>query len=430
MAKKTDVLYRAVKFEVFPSEEEERTLWVISRNLALVWNEGHAERNRIYNEFLAPLYEELRVAREGEDPEACGEINVRLRVARKKHRITHFDQNYTLTPRRDSDKELAAVPRNWQEETLSMLAGDYVSFFKLRGNGDLDARPPGPRKEGDFCEITGRTGFKYVCGSSGWEGSHLILSCRNLSQSPFVFPIPGHQAEEIAPHAERIKKFILRRDERNPKDPGRFWLSLSYEFEKPAEKPFVPEDAVYVALGASYIGIVSPRGEEVIKLWRPDKHWQPRIESVKARMKTLSNKESLKWRRRNNAKRVMERIKARQQRQNHREIVAGLLGDAAVERALGHGIHFVISEIVIRSKEGKLADRSKKERGGVLGLNWSAQNTGSIAEFTAWLRVKAAERGGTVQTHRLAHFPKSEGTGSDNKIALARALRESFLSSR
>lgn len=426
--KKTDVLYKTVKFEVFPNEEQEHILWTISCNLALVWNEGLAERRRIYDEFLHPLYEELKEVRDRDDAEACEEIEGRLRTAREKHRITHFDQNNALTPRRDADEMFAAVPRNWQEETLSMLAGDFVSFFTLRRNGDLDARPPGPRKDGDFCQITGRMGFRYMYDPSSLEGSHVVLSCKNLSKDPFVFPLPKHQAEELRPYVDGVKKFILSRDERDPKNSGRFWLSLSYEFEKPEEKPFIPEDAVYVALGASYIGIVSPKGEEVVKFWRPDKHWQPRIERVKERMKALPKKGSLKWQKQNNAKRAMEKIKSRQQRQNHREVVAKLLGDEAAERVLGHGVHFVVSEMIVRSKEGKIADSSKKNRGGVLGLNWSAQNTGSIAEFVAWLRIKAAERGGTVRTHRLSYFPKSEGTGRDNKIALARALRESFLS--
>lgn len=419
--KKVGVLYRAVQFEVLPNEAEEQVLWTISKNLVHVWNEALAERMVVYDEFLAPLYAEMK---EAPDEKEIERIKRRIRAALRDHRITLFDQIKALTPRRDADETFAAVPRNWQEETLDMLEGDFKSFFALRRNGDWDARPPGPRKEGNFCEITGRMGFK---GVIGLEGAKFVLSCRNISEDSFVFLIPPYQAEKLA-HRESVKKFTLFRDERDPKKPGRFWISLVYELKKPEERPFIPEDAVYLALGASYIGVLSPNGEEVIKFWRPDKHWQPRIEKVKERMKALPRNGSLKWQKQNSAKRTMEKIKSRQQRQNHREVVAGLLGKDAAERALGHGVHFIVSEMIVRSKEGKIADRSKKERGGVLGLNWSAQNTGSIAEFTAWLRIKAAERGGTVRTHRLSYFPKSEGTGRENKIALARALRESFLS--
>lgn len=413
---KEGILYRVVKFEVHPDEAQLAVLRKVSDNLWMIWNEALEERQKLFDTYIAPLYERLKEAAAKQDAPGIAEFRKELAMAHKEHKITLFDQINALTPRRNADNAFARVPRNWQEETLDTLNAAFTSFMALRKNGDPKARIPRRRSEWDFCEIPGRFGFKVI------EGKEVALLCGNLSgETKFTFPIPEQYQQKQLARASVVKKFTLYRDEPDMRKPGRFWISLAYEIPKPQEKPFVPEEAVYVSLGASSIGIVSPNGEEVIELWRSDKHWKPMADTLDERMKR-GNKGSRKWRKRHVAKLKMLRIMGAQQKQDRREIVA-------LDLLRRHGVHFVVSDLVIRSKKGKLADASKPERGGQLGLNWSAQNTGSIAYLVQWLEEKAKENGGTVRKHRLPPEQVPPGEGHENKIPMARALRADFLRS-
>lgn len=397
------VLYRVVKFEIHPNAEQLALLRQVSDNLMLVWNEALEERQRLFTQHHFPLYEAMKTAGEHE----LVKLRAALKAAYVEHRVTLFDQINALTPRRRKDEGFARVPRNWQEETLDTLNGAYSSFLALRKNKDMDARPPRLRGAWDFHEIPGRHGFKIL------PGFFVLSPGGNKS---FSFPIPEHQQKKLA-DALRVKKFTLFRDERDMRKPGRFWISVAYEIHKMKEIPFDPNSAVYVSLGASSFGVVSPKGEEVLSLWRPDKYWKPKIDAVEARMQRCA-KGSKTWHKRNAARLTMLRRMAFQQKQDQREAVARDL--------LRHGVHFVVSDVSIRSKKGKLADASKQERSGSLGLNWAAQNTGSMAYLVLWLEEKAKERGGSVRRHRLTGVLPL-GQGEEVKIPMARALRESYI---
>lgn len=406
--KKKDTLYRVVKFEIHLNEGQLAILRKVGDNLWQVWNEALEERQKFFETYIVPIYEELKKA---VPAEAVG-LRARLKAAYQDHNVTLFDQINALTARRKIGS-FCHVPRNWQEETLDTLDGAYKSFLALRRNGDYDARPPRSRGEWEFCEIPGRFGFKIVDGV-------FRLSCGDIGDgATFDFPIPEYAKGQLA-RALAVKKFTLYRDERDMRKPGRFWVSLAYELEKPETKPFTPEEAVYVSLGASSIGVVSPKGAEVIELWRSDKHWKPNTDTVNERMKKCK-KGSRKWRKRHAARQKMFRLMGAQQKQDRREVVARDL--------LRHGIHFIVSDLVVRSKKGKLADGSKLERGGALGLNWSAQNTRSIGYLVQWLEEKAKEHGGTVHKHHLPPERVPQGSGRENKIPMALALRDDFLAS-
>lgn len=399
------VMYRVVKFEIRPTADQTALLMKISNALSRVWNNALEERRDKFETHIAPIYEKLKKA------EACDKdaLKQELKLAFKEYRVTLFDQINGLTNTRKIDSEIGSVPRNWAEETLDSLDGSFKSFMSLRKNGDLDARPPRARYDDRFYAIPGRFGFKV-----GEE--EFFLSCgASGGGQKLVFPIPSYQRQKLS-LATSIKKFTLYRDERNLSKPGRFWISVAYEAESPPTRSFVPEVAVYVALGATTMGAVSPRGSKTIRFWRPDKHWQPKIEAVSLLMERYK-KGSRKWCRANNAKRKMQKICARQQLQNQREVVS--------KELMSLGTHFVVTDMVIRSKKGKLADGSKPERGGMLGPNWSAQNTGNIGNVVRLLEQKVRERGGTVRKHTvISPWPED----STDKVEMARHVQQDFLS--
>lgn len=416
--KKDDILMRTVTWPVDVGDEQLAILKKVSDHHWQLWGEAVEERQQAFETHLAPLYAELKSAAERRDAAEIKRLKAAVNTAFKEHLPDAVDQINSLTPRRGRDSAFARMPRNWQEETLKIVDGAYKSFMALRKAGDVDARPPRRRSEWEFCEIRGRTGFKV-------RGDVLALSPGGFAGcEQFSFPIKSYQRAQLALAQERgrLKSFSLYRKPRDMREEGRFWLSVTFELPQPEAESFDPQNAVYVALGASYIGVVSPAGEETIALWRPDRYWKGEIDDLDERMK-VQTKGSRRWRRRNAAKQKKFRKMANLQRHDRRNLPLELIEQ--------HGIHFVVSEVVVRSKKGKLADSSKPERGGALGLNWSAQNTGSFQMFVAQLREKAREYGGSLREHRipLDVVPNDNLLSREKKIPMARALRESFLRS-
>lgn len=413
------VLVRALKFEIEPQGNDLKALQTVSQNMRLVWNEALEVRNQVFREHYAPLYEELKLA--GSDAEKK-EIKRRLKEAFAKRQVHKFDQIKALAPRRAGDALFRAVPRDWQMRTLLMLDGAFSSFLALRKNGDKDARQPREKDEGFFSEIYGGEGFaiedvgekKFLLLRPGSVGAHMR------------FEIPGYQSGKLR-EAEglgnfAVKQFTLCRTPRKLSEPGRYYVSLVYEYVRPEVEPDIPDSRVYIAVGASSLGVHSPQGVEVLELWRPDKYWKPKIEAVEARMKPLL-KGSRKHKKLAEARRKMFDILAKQQRQHHAEVV---------QRLLKLGVHFVVTEHVVRSKDGCLADHGDAERRGSLGLNWAAQNTGNIAAFVAQLQVKVSEHGGSVTKYKLplTDVPRFQGEGHHNKKAMVYSLRESYMRSQ
>ncbi len=437
--KNDDVLYRSVKFAIHPTPEQEKVLWQISANLREVWNQAVSQREEMYEQHLKPIYEQIAQARKEAEAEGYttlweskmrrvlnkklreseipaqfisrrDKLLLQLAEAFQTHKITLFDQINALTPLRKKQEDYRVVPRNWQEETLDTVNAGFTSFMALRKKGDPDARPPRLRDREDFfVEIPGRYGFKI-------RGNTLFLNCGKLNTASWAFPIPDYQQSQIA-RWNAVKKFTLFRNEKDRKKPGTFWVALAGSMKKPAEREAEPTAITFLAPGTSMIGVCSPRENFVIQLWRPDKHWKPKIEATEARLKTVT-KDSRKYQKLLSARRTMFSLMSRQQKQDHREIVS---------RLLTHGIHFVVPDIVIRSKEGKLADSAQADRRGSLGLNWMAQNTGGIAELIANLEEKVKEFGGSVRRFKPLSLPP-RGMGEEHKVAMAKRLKTDFLS--
>ena len=337
----------------------------------------------------------------------------------------------SLTKIRKKDKSFSNIRRTCQEETLKTLHGAWFSFMMLRAGGDKDALPPGEREDaGFFHAIPNRTAFSKKKLKKG------ILEVRlGDFMEPLVFPIPIWDEKEswLRKRFERACQFrqvILSRvslegSRREPdlSKPGRFKISIAYDVPKLPKKPICSNNTVYLAVGASYLGIVSYFGEFWTRMPRPDFHWKPLIDSVSERSKK-SIKGSQSWKRRMSARANMFATMARQQKQHGQyEVVQWLLES---------GVHFVVTHLVVRSKEGALSDASKSERGGPLGPNWAAQNTGNIGNLLAVLTEKVKECGGSVikrEPPLLSRRQRKLPPGV-RKIELARKLKEEFLAAQ
>lgn len=423
---KSALMYRVVKFQVRPTEAELAVLTQVSEVLRKLYNWGLAQRQTYFTEHIAPWYEKRKLAKEFPltSPVTLEEVERGIKDAYQKHPMpTLFDQINALTSLRANaglaredpiiftgeliDPDFDRVPRNWQEETLDGLNGGYLSFMALRKNGDMDARPPKERSEGFFQKIPGRSGFKVSD-----DFSTITLSCGNGRK--ITCPTASYQKQRLMEASKsdkfKIKKFELYRD-RN----SRFWISLAYELGSPEVTESTDDKNVYLGLGTTAIGAVSSKGEEIIYPWRSDRHWKPKIEAVKRRMKGLK-KDSRQWKKMNNSHRRMWELFSRQNKQWIRETVDYLLEH--------HGVHFVVPVLVVRSKAGKLADSEKPERSGSLGPNWQVQSTGTMSEFVLWLMEKVKEHGGSVTRQKFRDYdPEDHGV---DKLTIARELKESY----
>jgi hypothetical protein len=291
------------------------------------------------------------------------------------------------------------------------------------------------------------------------------------------FAVPEYQRLVLS-RAVKLNKFTLYREKKNNKK--RFWISIAYAVPEPVSVSKTDKNTVFVAFGASHLAVISEKDEKTIDLWRPDRHWLPLINQAKSRglVPVLQSKEardrsvasgyvssqvrleaeameaeiifSLPERARKHnpflyadippeqrplwlepkqkgskgweslflAVDRMYELMRFQQLQNQREVVAR-------ELRL-HGVHFVLIEhSPIRAKDGALADKSKDERRGPLGLNWQVQNTGSMARLRQLLEQKAVEWGGSVSTMKLEHYPS--GDVREKKLEAARLAKWQYL---
>ena len=441
---KPEVLVRVVKFMIQPTEEQLAVLQLVSDNLWFIWNEKLQERMEFWNNELKPLYEKFKDASD----EQSKAIREQLKQVYGHAPVNYIpgqperSQRNWLTKMREARADFAAVPCAWQQETLVTLEGAFDSFMKLRKNGDKTARPPREKNEHSFCEIQGLLSWQLQIGKQESEIAggtvfhsvgkinpqqevtqaqrdllmraeevQIVLSSgKRLYGGPELsFAIPTYQRMVLA-SAVKLNKFTLYRDKKKG-----FWISIAYAIPKPAMVEVKEREKVFLALGASSIGVSAPDRSYTINLWRPDKHWMPKIEALRERLKSCI-KGSRTWRRRSDAISSMYEKMRLQTLQNHREVIARELKQ--------HGVHFVIvAHSPIRGKKGALADASKPERGGTLGLNWSVQNTGSLAQLRQLLEQKVAEWGGSVEVRLLKESPPQGGFKNLQKARRATALR-------
>jgi len=424
--KNEDVLRQTVVIPAPLTDEQFEVLCKISDVLWLVRKEIIDNRQQVFETHLEPLYTARREAWQKKDKERLAEIREQIKALSAQHMPNLADEINSLTARRAGDKEFAKVPRNWVEQAIIGADAEYKSFMSLRAKGDPHAKPPNVRNGCNFCEIMGRTGFKV-------KDESLILSPGALGEGvAFVFPLPtgkkndrqrgytNYQRSILERQRVKVKSFNLYRDKPDLREEGRFWISISYDIDKPEPIPFVPEEAVYLALGASeteaFCGIISPKGEVVVSLPRPDVHFKAATDILDQKLKACTVG-SRQWQRRTKARQKHFSILRGQQKHKQRESVSHDL--------LEHGAHFVVIDFVVRSKAGRLADRFKPERRGTFELNWRAQNTGLFSRLIAQLEQKAKEHGGSVVRHKLAHELPPEHR--EDVIPLARQLRDDFL---
>lgn len=432
--KKTNTLPRTVKFPIEPSESEITKLYALSRVCNIIFNWALRQRLLTYQRFLLPVYLRIKSADEQGNGGLVNSLKDELKQLFEAHKtkLTFNGQNGPsgLTALLNRRKLLRQFPRGPMEETLDAVDAAFKSLFALLKKGDPDAKRSSLRRQRDFYKIP----WRYKKDDCVKDERGLVRVSLGKHEEPLWFPIPpGYQLPKLS---ERTKtcKLELYRDRRNMAEKSKFQVSITYDIPKPPTEPI--ERIVFLALGASRLGVVFSEGCFCKNLPRPDYHWKPKINALEARISQCIPG-SRKWKKRIAARSRMFAKLAGQQKQTQYETVKELMTlyrsrnyDILLKKLLGYGTHFVVTDLKIRSKEGALADASDCTRGGSpTGANWSAQNTGNIGRFIQKLADKAAERGGSVIKRKSPELSSDERqlSGQERKILIAHKLRKEFL---
>ncbi len=427
----SEYLYRVAKFEIVPNSEQLDAINVISENLKALWNMSVTARTEAYNTHLAPIYVQIHTAQNERRKDAVKKLKAQLKEAKQhpdvKNNANAFaQQKHILTPIRGQQPEFARVPRAWQNDCLVTLDASFKSYYQLKNRGDPKAKHPRAKDDGRFQEISSRDPKTFRLAP---DMSSVTLPCKKVAANDVMtFPIPPYQQEQL--RQGEAKKFTLYRSR-----DGRYWMSIAFAIPAPEALDHIAErlggNVGFIALGTTSIGVLIPTDdgwiEGVVDVPRPDLHWKPRIDSVSARMRKLYRKDreqqSRRYNRMKNARRIMFETLRAQQQKSQREFVQRLLSMAGPR-------HFVVTELIVRSKQGKLADSKKSDRRGTLGKNWSSQNTGWLANMLAWLRIKTQEHGCSVKIFKVQPPHPRHGNFHDRKIAMVRLLRDQYLATQ
>ena len=251
--------------------------------------------------------------------------------------------------------------------TLKTLDANYKSFFTLTKQ-DPNARPPRHKGKDYFTTMKfNQSGYKVT-------NTCVTLNHNMKNKTKLSFTIPEHEFQKV----KQIEIFKdLKKDE--------WYLSVIEE----VNPEIYPDNGLYQAwdLGISKQTAVNSQGRffEVINI-RPDKYWNPKIDSIQSRRDhckkhSKKNKPSRRW---NHYKSLQSRMMTK--RGNQIKDFQHKVSKMIIENTRSNTI--IIGDLDVK----KMPQSKKTNR----GLNRSTQGTGYLARFAGFLTYKGALAGKRV----------------------------------
>ena len=288
----TQEVFKYFGYDKLEAQSRERA---VKAGYANLWDQAHAKKKK--DELIEEGF-----------PEGMVEEFADYRSKRYDKELMLKHQFGWLTGLRNQDEGYDTIRRTCEEETLKTLHGAWLSSEMLIAAGDKDAKRPGLREEaGFFHAIPNRTALTFhpkkapkeyliVRGnkdanhrlrhSNGLPEGHLVVTLADFLPS-LVFLIPNWGKEKsdgsklyhrrMLQMACNFRQITISRrtlEKNGRREPdlsklGRYKISLSFDISKPVPTPKTPDNTVYLAFGASAIGVVSAKGQEVIHLSIP-----------------------------------------------------------------------------------------------------------------------------------------------------------------
>jgi putative transposase len=331
------------KIRIFPTPEQEETLCKLSERCRLLYNFALAER--------------IEAWKDGK-------------------RVGYRKQQNDLPEIRRRYPEYGWVYSKVLQMVLRQLDADYKSFYALRTNDHKEARPPRFKGRGHFVAMLhNQSGFKITRGK--------IALSHFCTDVPLEFEIP----EKF--EFEKVYQVAVY------KDGAAFYLSIVYKRE---EKPYA-DNGLYQAIDlgvGKIVTAVNSHGTFIeVKNQRPDKYWQPIIESLQVK-RDHCKKDSNRWERLTRNLQRCHRKCANQLRDFQHKLRRKL-----VDRTRANTLIIGALEVKEMAQSRRVPRQIRKS------LNRATQNTGTPSRFARFLTYKAQlvgkkvielDEGGTTRT--------------------------------
>ena len=322
-------MHLTANVEIYPTEEQLKVLWEISDRCCSLYNLALAERKDVWKN--------------------------------DKKSIKYVDQQNKLSEFKKKNPEYKIVYSKTLQGVLKKLDANYKSFFGLRKNGDLTARPPNFRSRNFFKTIPyNQSGFKITNGR--------ISFSHNVSDVPLDFEIA-----KVFPNIKQVE--IYNDDPYHAK--GNFYISVTYEVATPE----YIDNGNYQAIDAGITKIVTCinlKGKiHEVQTPRPDKYWQPKMDKIKSR-RDHCKKKSRKWLQLHSNYRKMERKKSNQLKDFQHKLSKKMVNNTKANT-------IIIGKLAVKKMAQSKKLKGKRNR----AMNRGTQNQGYLSRFIEFLTYKA-----------------------------------------
>lgn len=311
------------KFKIYPTKEQLEVLWTLSENCRLIYNFALTERKETF--------------------EKMGKF------------VGYTKQQNDLPEIKKQYPRYQQVHSKTLQMALRTLDADYRSFFALRKNGDVNARPPKYKGKKYF------TTLKY--NQSGFKLDDGIISLSHfVGGVPLEFDVPLKFG-----HVYQVEVF-----ENN----NQFWIAVVYDKEFPEYK----DNGLYQAwdLGTGKQTAVNLEGNFIeVKNPRPDRYWKKSISELQS-IRDHCIKGSRKWIYLNNLKRKCEKKQANQLKDFQHKFTTKAVNNTKA------------NTIIFGDLSVKNMAQSEKANPG---MNRSTQGTGYLGRVAGFLTYKCEKVG-------------------------------------
>lgn len=335
------------KIRIFPTEEQTKVLWVLSEKCRLIYNFALAERREKWE-------------KEGKS-------------------ISYRTQQNALPSTKKKFPEYKWVHSKVLQMALKTLAADYASFRELRKT-DPNANPP---------SFKGKDRFTTMCYNQ--SGYKLSKKTKSVSLSQFYdanvlldFAIPESIFDEMMLH-RLYQVNVFMKDER-------YFISIVYD-EATIE---YNDNQTYLALDPGIKNLVTGvtlEGRFVeVKNPRPDKYWNPIIDSLKSRRDKCKvvedeNKQKTYSRKRKRLHAIYKKCERKK---------ANAMIDLEHKKSKKLIADTKANTLILGKPDVKSMAKPDKKGRQKHGLNRSTQNTGYMSRFARFLTYKAELAGKRV----------------------------------
>jgi len=329
------------KIRIYPTEEQESVIWVISDFVRRVYNFALADKQDTWHNEKRP--------------------------------VKYLEQQNKLPEFKKNNPEFKVVYSKVYQSILKKLDSAYRSTITKWKKGDYTAELPKFKSHKYILTIPyNESGFKIKDGK--------ITFSHYVNDTQLTFDI-GSIADGL-----KIKQVEISND--NPyKARGKFYVTITYEED--VKIPFVDNGKIDATdLGITKIvTCVNTEGEFFeVKTPRPDQYWNPKIDAAKSRRDHClggkkGQKKSKKYRHIAKAVSKMSR-KKRNQIKDFQHKLSRKIVDKTTANTIIVGDLSVQQMAQPKIKDGKKQKKNK-------GLNRSTQGLGNLSRFPQLLTYKA-----------------------------------------